>query len=165
VTTGGDRLISRKEAVWRRLGTRFDLSPEQQPTGAWLSTLITVCTDADALLRDPQLVRTSTASLGGGITGDQDANIVPTGKRWRLSVVEFLRDSGDNLINQILIKDVSFGQAIKIDTFTATADGHFFLPHKIVMEEDDIIRIGSTGAGSSSTIWTVNCWVEEEDIF
>jgi len=33
------------------------------------------------------------------------------------------------------------------------------------MEEDDIIRIGSTGAGSSSTIWTVNCWVEEEDIF
>lgn len=83
---------SKRFDVWRRLYTRFLLEPlPAEGSSAGVSSVILPVTDADRLLRTPEIEIFQVSVTGTGLTAFAT---VPAGRRWMINELRVARASG-----------------------------------------------------------------------
>lgn len=156
---------SKKFAVWDRLYTRFALEPFPAGVGPDVLKTIAPVTDADELLKEYGADLQDSASVDAGATASFTVSIVPEGERWVLYTMNFQRNSGDNQITNIFLRDVSRAINVSVDAFSGTASRAIRLDQPLTMEEGDEILLDPDGTGVSASIFRMLVWLSREENF
>jgi len=149
---------SKRFDLWRRLYDRFLIEPfpaSEEGEGPAIGTTILPVTDADALLRDPDLQTSTQAQTTSAIV----YYTVPAGERWYLVGYHAFRVGGDRDVNAVAVSNGVM--AMNIDAFTAVSERVHHFPEKLRLETGWTIRLDGNG-GTTDGNWTMEIWVEVE---
>ena len=159
-------LDSKRFDVWRRLGVRYDL--EDQPPGGLgvgVSKGIYLISDADALLRTPLASITDT-TYTAALSGQLVVATVPTGRRWRVLVLDIARTGGDNQWDTVRLLDASNSLEVILDrTANQSTQSFGVFGQPLFLDEEDSITVYLDGTGSAGGTIRCSVWVEEEDAY
>jgi hypothetical protein len=121
-------------------------------------------TNADELLKRIE-GREGSFSVSGSANQWDTTITVPPDERWHIRTINFYRNSGDNTIDAIAFASYVTGVFCVVAEFSATNSYSTFVETDVVMSGGDTIKLHTSGAGSSGSVFTGASWVEIESIF
>ena len=82
-----------------------------------------------------------------------DILTVPSGKRWQVSSVRVFRNSGDNTVDRIYVRDASRVVVHVSDEFTGASTRIFNPGSSLQLEEGDSLGVRAGGVGVAATLF------------
>lgn len=157
-----DVIRSRRQEIWTRLYSRFDLNPggiEGRPNN--VSKLIVPVTSVDDTLRDSDL-EGSTATM---IVGTVIYFTVPDQELWSLFGYFFTRTSGDRDVVNVSLTEApeDGGASMTIDLFTATNERALLFPQPLRIKQGWAVRMTGSG-GTTDGSYAMLLFKEVEDL-
>jgi hypothetical protein len=152
-----------KSGVLARLQRRLGLDVSSNDVMNVAYNIMPV-TSADELLKRIEGREGSYAVSGSANQWDTTIT-VPVDERWHIRTINFYRNSGDNTIDAIAFASYVTGVFCVVAEFSATNSYSTFVEADVVMSGGDTIKLHTSGAGSSSSVFTGASWVEIEAIF
>lgn len=153
-----------KPGVLARLQRRLGLDLSSSDT-LQVAYDVQPITNADDLLKRIE-GSSGNLSFSGGATSWVTGLTVPQDERWTIKSVNFYRNSGDNMVDQIALLSVVTGAYCVIATGTAVASVYAtILGVPITLGGGDQVLLHSNGTGSSASVFVLNAWTEIESIF
>jgi len=146
--------------LWRRLYDRFAIEPRPAlggDEGPSISTLIQPVTDADALLRDPELQTSRVLQTTSAVI----YYTVPADERWHWFGYHALRAAGDRDITSIDIADLAI--SMRIEVFAAVGERASFFAKELRLESGWTIRLDGSG-GTTDGNWDLDVYLEVEQL-
>lgn len=127
-----------------------------------LSKVVHLVSDADKLMIDNKGIQADSVDTLGAVV--KDLHIVPGGKRWKLRIINIVRNSGNGTFTEVYLKDSTTGKAIPLRNQAAGTSWYSGVLNEIYLEESDIIQVYQDAA-VGATVWRATIWIEEENMY
>lgn len=149
----------------RRLYERLRVRPAGASGLVSLSSEIVATVRLDEFIWTPVHLERLSDFTAAGVVEWNPLITVPAGQVARVFLFQAVKQAGDNEIDRMSVYDSSVPGQSTFITFTAAADYYHSMVQALLLDENDELRVHTTGAGVANTRWNAAAWVEMTDKF